>query len=480
MGLTRRAFVAGTAAIPFAVWLEQNAWAAGPFIRSEARSTAGKAMLKIYAGAVKKMMTASSIPTGSPQSWTFQWYTHFVKGDTTKNAALAAIYPTPSAWKTLATEMWNTCQAHSGQPEEYFLPWHRMFVYFFESIIRKVSGNATFALPYWNYSIGGPAHGVIPPEFTKSGDATYGSLFVKKRNTGVNTGTPIDEDDPGALDLTALAQCTYLPVSAARAGFNMTLDRGLHGNVHGLVGNNQNMGSVPWAAGDPIFWMHHCNIDRLWASWNKGGRKNPTTTAFLNKTFVFADGGGNRVVATIKDFLDIAPLNYTYDRFEPIPACPPSLTDSAPTVTKIGSAGSLNLSAAPARKPVTVTMDESLPAHVSKLPAGKRLFVVIRNLSTNVQPGVIYHVYLELPAATPAAKGREFQIGTINFFDAEHAMHGGADQSDRFISFDITDLAKQLRAKNLLTATPVITIAPIRTPSAEAKPVVGDISLVEE
>lgn len=476
--LTRRTFIAGTAAIPFAIWLEQNAWAAGPFVRYEARSPNGQAMLKIYASAVKSMKTPATIATGNPKSWTFQWYTHFVKGDTTKAAALASIYPSPSAWKNLATEMWNTCQAHSGQPEQYFLPWHRMFVYFFETIIRSVSGNATFTLPYWNYSVAGTTHGVIPNQFTLNGDATFGSLYVGKRNAGVNTGTPIDADDPGALDLTALGQCNYLP-AGAQPGFNMDLDQGLHGNVHGLVGNTLNMGRVPWAAGDPIFWMHHCNIDRLWASWNKAGRKNPATTTFLNKTFVFADANGNRVVATIKDFLDITKLNYTYDRFEPVPVCPPALTDAAPVARKIGSAGSLNLAAAPVRKALTVTMDESLPTHVGKLPAGKRLYVVIKNLMTNVQPGVIYHVYLELPAATPAAKGKEYQIGTINFFDAEHAMHGDSAE-ERFYSFDITDLARQLRAKNALTATPVITIAPIRTPASEAKPVVGDISLVEQ
>ncbi|HKO08858.1 MAG TPA: tyrosinase family protein, partial [Alphaproteobacteria bacterium] len=62
-------------------------------------------------------------------------------------------------------------------------------------------------------------------------------------------------------------------------GFCATLDFGLHGNVHVWVGNNQGMASVPWAANDPIFWMHHCNIDRLWASWNKGNCKNPAYAA---------------------------------------------------------------------------------------------------------------------------------------------------------------------------------------------------------
>ena len=52
------------------------------------------------------------------------------------------------------------------------------------------------------------------------------------------------------------------------------------GQVHTLVGNLLGMGKVPWAANDPIFWLHHSNVDRLWASWNGWGRANPATAAW--------------------------------------------------------------------------------------------------------------------------------------------------------------------------------------------------------
>ena len=43
------------------------------------------------------------------------------------------------------------CQ-HQGW---FFLPWHRMYLYFFERIVRaavvEAGGPADFALPYWNY-----------------------------------------------------------------------------------------------------------------------------------------------------------------------------------------------------------------------------------------------------------------------------------------------------------------------------------------
>jgi tyrosinase len=67
------------------------------------------------------------------------------------------------------------------------------------------------------------------------------------------------------LSLDVLSETSYGPQGAI-GGFNQDLDNGLHGNVHVMVGGPKNMGFIPDAAQDPIFWMHHCNIDRLWAS----------------------------------------------------------------------------------------------------------------------------------------------------------------------------------------------------------------------
>jgi|SRR6516225_3211906 len=98
-------------------------------VRYNVASPQGQANLTKYRQAVQLMMNT---PSGSPLSWLFQWYTHWVRGDSTKNAQLNAIFgPNPSPQKTLATQMWNTCQAHAnaGGPDEwFFLPWHRMYV----------------------------------------------------------------------------------------------------------------------------------------------------------------------------------------------------------------------------------------------------------------------------------------------------------------------------------------------------------------
>ncbi|CAJ0543941.1 Ff.00g040030.m01.CDS01 [Fusarium sp. VM40] len=40
-----------------------------------------------------------------------------------------------------------------------------------------------------------------------------------------------------------------------------------HGGYHGTIGGNGHMSFISTAAFDPIFWMHHCQIDRLFAIW---------------------------------------------------------------------------------------------------------------------------------------------------------------------------------------------------------------------
>jgi tyrosinase len=505
---SRRSFLAGVAAVPFCVWFEEQGFAqAATLTRFDATSPQGQAMLKIYAGAVSKMMATAQIPEGKPISWLFQWYTHWVRGDRTKAQEIARVYPAPSPDRDLANEMWATCQAHDGNPqrEPFFLPWHRMYVFYFERIIRTVSGDKTFTLPYWDYSIADPTkHGIIPKEFRLANDPIFKSLFRQNRNSpslgpqipNVNGGQAIDTFAPGALATTALKQGTYLPQGALQ-GFNRALDRGLHGNVHGLTGDGQNMGSVPWAARDPVFWMHHCNIDRLWASWNRNGGRNPDGT-WLTQTFVFADENGRRVVGTVNDFKDIAALNYTYDRFEPPPPPFKPITETAavgqpaPTprpLTRIATAtGPVTLGAAPTRAVLqTKGATEAAPAtpiteRAAALSPTKRWYLMLRGLHANAQPGILYAIYLDLPSnATPAQRAAHL-VGTINFFDAvPHPGHESASvDKTRFISFDATEVVRELRDKKLLSAAPAVTIVPIGRPAAAAKPVVEEVSLVEE
>ncbi len=481
---SRRSFIAGISAVPFALWLEKyDLFAQQTRIRPNVASTQGQAMLNIYANAVRTMMNT---PERNPVGWLFQWYTHGVRDDNnrTKATEIARVYPTASPQKTLAQQAWETCQAHhDGDIEDFFLPWHRMYLFFFERIIQKVSGNSNFALPYWDYT---NTSSRLPPPFINPGN-TSNPLFRQSRRSSVNAGNPIDAGSPGLLNLNALRQCTYSPVGSAIPGFNMDLDLNLHGRVHVRVGNDLGMGQIPWAANDPIFYLHHCNIDRLWASWNSAGRRNPNTTSWLNKTFVFADENGVRVVGKVSDFRDIASLRYRYEQLATVPTCPPGAGAAGPP-RRVRVATALQLSSTPAKArllppPGPGAGLSDLAARVRNLSGNRRLYLVIKKLSAQAAPGTHFDVFLELPGDVTGSAAEANKIGSIHFFDAvAHAGHApaAANANQKFFSFDITDLAKRLAAAGRLTATPELTIAPADEVNATARPVVGEIELIEQ
>jgi hypothetical protein len=142
-------------------------------------------------------------------------------------------------------------------------------------------------------------------------------------------------------------------------------------------------------------------------------------------------------------------------------------------------------------KPIHVTLEPQperegeepipIPARVKSLGAGRRLYLILKNLRTNAQPGVVYSIYLELPSGASREVSESHHVGTINFFDAVDRDGGrGAKKRDRFVSFDVTDLAKELRSKGKLKEKPTLTIVPAGQPAAAAKPVIGEITLVEQ
>ena len=75
----------------------------------------------------------------------------------------------------------------------------------------------------------------------------------------------------------------------------------------------------PRSAADPIFYLHHCNLDRIWESWNRLGNSNPTDPKYLNRKFTFADRNGKRVDMPVSAGDRVAQLGYEYDKYEQPP-----------------------------------------------------------------------------------------------------------------------------------------------------------------
>jgi hypothetical protein len=490
--LSRRSFVKGVAAVPLALWVARNARADGPFIRYDIASPMGQQMLQVYADTVRLMQARTP---DDPFSWMWQWYTHFVDGATTKANEIARIWggvTTPQS--TLANEVWNTCQSHSGQNYNYFMPWHRMFMLYYESILRTVSGVPDFTLPYWNYTSDDPLQrGIVPLQFRLKDDPVWGSLYRPDRNSLANSGQRIDKNQTyDVMDISAAMACTSYSNVGSVQGFCRSIDNGIHGRIHVLTGNTKNMGSVPYAGKDPLFWTHHINIDRMWASWNLNGGPNPIGASWTNKSFVFVDANGQRVTSSIPTVFDTNTLGYTYDTFIPPAATATQMKAKTalaaavtrPSVTVANVRGGVNLGAGPVHAsllPLFAQRQSSVLGLDDRQPSG-RAYLVLKDLHTWAQPGVLYHLYLS-PGRSHATLDRAHYVGNINFFDAQFHDHGTSMAMDMALgenpySFDVTDLLQGFQRSGAREARDalLVTFVPGGRPEG-GSPMVGSIEL---
>ncbi|TFK35809.1 hypothetical protein BDQ12DRAFT_634639 [Crucibulum laeve] len=193
----------------------------------------------------------------------------------------------------------------------HFLPWHRFFTAVYEKALRSECGYKG-AQPYWDWTLDVPPNGqfAASPVF----DANYGfggnGPFVEvpsdnpfsvpgRTGGGCITNGPLKDmvvRMGPAADLSGNPRCLardFSPYFAGRyLGANMTQmtlsqpdfgwfntvveggpsfeASGLHGGGHyGVGGTLGQMGDLYNSPADPIFYMHHANLDRVWWSWQK-------------------------------------------------------------------------------------------------------------------------------------------------------------------------------------------------------------------
>jgi len=194
-----------------------------------------------------------------------------------------------------------------------------------------------------------------------------------------------------------------------------------------------------------------------------------------------------KVIGKVKDFDKIMPLHYRYEELASVPACPRGNAAAGPPRTRARVASAVQLSRTPAKARLEAPRTAAaglgdLVSRVRSLSGDRRLFLVIRKLSSNAPPGTLFNIFLEVPGDVAGAGAEAYKVGSIHFFDAvPHGGHGTAAASpQKFFSFDITDLAKRLVSEGRLTATPELTIAPADEVEADARPVVGEIELIEQ
>jgi hypothetical protein len=329
--------------------------------------------------------------------------------------------PTPAG---LAAKVWDKCQ--HGTPE--FLTWHRIYLYYFETVLQQAANDKTLRLPYWDYT--DPAQTQLPAQFAQPtlSDGKPNPLYDPRRRSQTV------KLDPNTTNVDNLLK------KKAFESFSPELEQQPHGTTHCAVGPDcpyPLMGDVPVAATDPIFWLHHANIDRIFECWLKRGGIVPADLKGISYPFI--DASGNLVNLKFSDL----PTNYTYDHVtncgrKPIPPFPVR-TEGLERVTPLVKLQGFRIDktkvaarlALPKPKPGTATPEALVPT---------RTELVLDKIVPEGAPGVLFNVFLE----TTEAKPRRQYVATISFFGlAHHARKGGISTINRNV--DVTDALQALK-----------------------------------
>ncbi|MEO8673153.1 MAG: tyrosinase family protein [Tahibacter sp.] len=364
-----------------------------------------------------------------------------------------------------------------------FLPWHRWYLYYFERVLQEAAQDAGLRVPYWDYS--DPLQGSLPEPLRNSAYRTAtgvvaNPLFAERRTLGMNDG--FIQPAVAALGL----KSTFLQSDFVT--FSGSLEGNAHGLVHCAVGQGCRgplMGATQTAAKDPVFWLHHANIDRLWQCW-LGQNAMPKTgedaqwDAVVQTKYAFVDADGSIV------HVDAADASTPHVKYEneacpelpaksPLPRARRSVLwsgQSAQNSIRLGAqVVEIERSFSGAR-----TSLNGAPMFSTQSQKPTRIYLHVDGVRVEHSPGVVYEVRLK------AADGDvEETIGALTFFGVSHH-----DSGSKRYTYDVTEAihhitggANPTSVKVRLVPTLGVTGMPADAVSMQfdesAKPSVGSI-----
>ena len=147
-----------------------------------------------------------------------------------------------------------------------FLPWHRAYLSHLELTLQQLVGDMQVSLPWWDWTVDRQVPAAYAaPEVEGAPNPLYRThVVVTSANPQIDRDT---ERDPGGnpqAQLPTANDINGLLDTTDWASFSDFLEN-FHDSVHAWVGGD--MDDVTTAAYDPIFFAHHCMIDRVWAMW---------------------------------------------------------------------------------------------------------------------------------------------------------------------------------------------------------------------
>ena len=460
--ITRRRFVGGAGIAVSALALGKvEVRAQEPRVRRNIASLASDdPVLRTYRRAVTAMM---ALPASDRRSWYRQAKIH------------------------------NDACAHFNW---FFLPWHREYLLRFEDIVREVSGDESFNLPYWDWT----SNRQIPASFWRNGsenpldpkDLDFGPFAAADPDFGpflqeLGNARAIDRNGlvgndvdfsltrlrtrvlqaPSFIDLASPAS-TRLDEAVGARFFESTL----HGNVHSDIGGQMGAFFSPL---DPIFWLHHANVDRLWTLWQRRNSGILPPASWRNMPIpegMFAARDGSSAPEIRCGALERTEvLGYTYEPVQAqeeffVAALPPAPLNNAMTASldtrasAQGAARTSDRTFAALSVPIQLSSFSPPPASsgilASITPDPSRAprvtaTVTLRDLPRRLDAR--YRIFMNCDYLSPSTpRGDPHYVTTVSLFGAapqvgpHHGAHGGSEAT--FV-LDLTETLNALDRSQL-------------------------------
>jgi tyrosinase len=379
----------------------------------------------------------------------------------------------PRNWTNLAAVHNKFCP-HSNW---WFLPWHRAYIHYFELTCQDVLGDSSFRLPYWDWS----RYPRIPGPFLD----THSTLWDGTRSNGGNIDYPSEVVGIDVVQKVVGSGNWINVFSAATKTDQQREDPGAgllegtpHNSVHSITEGDMGSFMSPL---DPIFWLHHCNVDRIWASWSRIlEHKAPADSLWKNhKLAQFYDPASKKQVSPIADdTTNEAKYGASYDQYEAASDQAVLLTqalhDSLASITTEGATTMRRFSMAALQKPqangvakfsaaIAPELSPALQRAIKPASNGQRnadLTLIIEGVTPPSAPGIAMRVFLNCknPSLNTPLNDATY-AGTLAFF-GDH--HGSGHGNGLTFALDVTRTLSKTFAGGYTPATPIdVALVPI-------------------
>lgn len=446
-------------------------------------------LVKALRKGVKAMKDRRS---SDPLSWFYQAAIHGVTDDRIKEEAKKD----PDVEKVDAKKYWNQCP-HFGQSSANFLPWHRGYTYHFERVLRLHTELDDFSLPYWNYNdvsndrrfpkVWGIQY--LDGDLQNDKPDNINPLHLEERDFYFCTYQHPLTDKVPLLKLTDDAVDITLPmktdvffgeteqeglgggIADTNAGTRGLLESYPHDQIHrsvgGIIGECAGAMATPPTAGfDPVFCVHHTNIDWLWVQWacmpGKTWGKLPPQSWFDEKPWFFFDETGKEVNEPRRTYFDHRALGirFKYEDMNCTPLSLPLVIASANEAAAFRrnaeriAASDAAIEASPLRPTIVdvePSMKSALGSHVNRFTtmssseiAGsrQRIFLRFADIAAGKLTTVGYDIHVARKGTADLKRTDPGFVGSINLF--VHSMAGMATPQERDVTRALANVGGSL------------------------------------